>query len=91
MKEKYKDYTMKVVEEKRKYARKMIGLPMYKDVSPKDRPEWHRKHLLFIEICEQILVCEQLMMPLTREMIDDLCKMETLNQIYNYVRRVKIA
>ena len=85
------EYLYKVVREKKTYAREVIGLPKYENVKPKDRPEWQKKHILYLETCEQIIICEQLVCPLSKEMIKELCEMENLNQIRRYCHNVKTA
>ena len=85
------EYKYEVVRKKKAYARKMMGLPKSVEVKHKDMPEWQRKHRLYLEICEQILICEELACPLSKEMIMELCEMETISQIQRYCRKVKIA
>ena len=76
---------------KKRYADKCMNLPKYKDVPREKRSEWERKNNMLEEIKWQIEICEDLLTPLSEEMIEELCKMETLTQIYNYCRRVKFA
>ena len=76
---------------KKHYAEKCMNLPKYKEVPRENRNEWERKYNMLEEIKEQIEICEDLLTPLSEEMIEELCKMETTMQIYNYCRRVKFA
>ena len=85
------EYKHKVAKEKKDYAREVMELPLAKDVKQKDREEWQRKHILYLEICEQIVICEELVRPLTKEMIKELCGLKTVREIRNYCRKVKIA
>lgn len=85
------EYLYQVVREKKAYAREVMGLPKAKDVKQKDRPEWQKKHILYLEICEQIVICEELVCPLSKEMIKELCGMKNINQIRRYCSNVKIA
>ena len=85
------EYLYKVVQEKREYTREVMDHPTYENVKPKDRPEWHKKNILFLEICGQIKICEQLGCPLSKEMIKELGEMENLNQIRRYCHNVKTA
>ena len=76
---------------KKNYAEKCMSLPKYRDVPKGKREEWERKYNLLNEIKEQIEICEDLLTPLNEEMIEELCKMDSKTQVYNYCRRVKFA
>lgn len=84
-------YTAERIREKKRAARQMIGLPMSKDIKPTEQFKWAKKRELYTEICEQIIICEQLMRPLSMEDLQKLCKLETVYQIDSYCRKVKHA
>lgn len=80
-----------VIRSKKNYAEKYMNLPEYSKVPKEKRGEWERKNEMLRIIKEQIEICEQLSTPLTKEMIEELCCLNTERQIYNYCSNVKFA
>lgn len=84
-------YTKEMIRDKKAYAREFMGIPKSSEIKAADRFKWAKKRELYVEICEQITTCEELMRPLSKSDIEKLCVMENERQIQGYCHSIKTA